>query len=35
MGYWVASSGDVTDDVWKKYIEEQRPDEPDYDLQVL
>lgn len=34
-GYWVASSGNVTDEVWKKYIEEQRPDEPDDDFRVL
>jgi len=34
-GYWVASSGNVTDEVWKKYIEEQKPDEPDDDFRVL
>lgn len=28
-GYWVASSGNVTDEVWMKYIEDQKPDEPD------
>lgn len=27
-GYWVASSGNVTEDVWKKYIEEQKPEPP-------
>jgi len=34
-GYWVASSGNVTDDVWKKYIEDQQPQEPDDDFRVL
>jgi len=34
-GYWVASSGYVTDDVWKKYIEDQQPKEPDDDFRVL
>lgn len=34
-GYWVASSGNVTDEVWKKYIEEQKPNEPDDDFRVL
>jgi putative transposase len=34
-GYWVASSGNVTDEVWKKYIEEQKTDEPDGDFRVL
>jgi len=33
--YWVASSGNVTDEVWKKYIEEQKPNEPDDDFRVL
>jgi len=33
--YWVASSGNVTDEVWKKYIEDQKPDEPDDDFRVL
>ena len=28
-GYWVASSGNVTDDVWQKYIEAQKPEIPD------
>jgi REP element-mobilizing transposase RayT len=23
--YWVATSGNVTDEVWKRYIEKQRP----------
>ena len=34
-GYWVASSGNVTDDVWKKYIEDQQPKEPGDDFRVL
>jgi len=34
-GYWVASSGNVTDDVWKKYIEDQQPKELDDDFRVL
>ena len=34
-GYWVASSGNVTDEVWKKYIEDQKPAEPDDDFRVL
>lgn len=34
-GYWVASSGNVTDEVWKKYIEDQKPEEPDDDFRVL
>jgi putative transposase len=34
-GYWVATSGNVTDEVWKKYIEEQKPPEPDDDFQVV
>jgi len=25
QGYWVATSGNVTDEVWKRYIEEQKP----------
>ena len=28
-GYRVASSGNVTDDIWKKYIEDQQPKEPE------
>jgi len=28
-GYRVASSGNVTDEVWMKYIEDQKPEEPD------
>ena len=34
-GYWVASSGNVTDEVWKEYIKNQKPDEPDDDFSVL
>jgi putative transposase len=29
LGYWVASSGNMTDEVWKKYIQEQKSGEPD------
>jgi len=25
----VATSGNVTDEVWKKYVEDQKPEEPD------
>ncbi len=31
-GYWVASGGDVTDEVWKVYIENQKPND---DFSVL
>jgi len=34
-GYWVASSGNVTDEVWKKYIEGQQPEPPDDDFKVV
>jgi len=34
-GYWVVSSGNVTDDMWKKYIDEQQPDEPDDNFRVV
>ena len=34
-GYWVASSGNVTDEVWKKYIENQKPEEPDDNCNVV
>ncbi len=27
-GYWVSSSGNVTDEVWKDYIKNQKPPEP-------
>lgn len=33
--YWVSSSGDVTDEVWKKYIEEQKPEDPDDNFHVV
>ncbi|MFZ0207951.1 MAG: transposase [Roseiarcus sp.] len=28
-GYWVATSVNVTEEVWKKYIEDQKPEVPD------
>ncbi len=34
-GYWVASSGNVTDEVWKKYIETQKPEPPDDNFKVI
>jgi putative transposase len=34
-GYWVATSGNVTDEVRKRYIEEQKPPEPDDDFNVV
>ena len=34
-GYWVASSGNVTDEVWKEYIANQKPPEPDDNFEVL
>ena len=34
-GYWVASSGNVTDEVWKKYIEDQKPEMPDDHFKVV
>ena len=34
-GYWVASSGNVTDEVWKKYIKEQQPEPPDDNFKVV
>jgi len=34
-GYWVATSGNVTDEVWKKYIEDQKPEEPDDNVKVV
>ena len=33
-GYWVASSGNVTDEVWMEYIKSQAPPEPDDNLKV-
>ena len=35
MGYWVASSGNVTDEGWKKYIEDQNPETPDDNVKVI
>lgn len=34
-GYWVASSGNVTDEVWKEYIKNQKPPEPDDDFEAV
>jgi len=34
-GYWVASSGNVTDEVWKEYIKNQKPPEADDDFDVV
>ena len=34
-GYWVVSSGNVTDDVWKEYVENQKAPEPDDDFKVV
>jgi hypothetical protein len=34
-GCWVASSGNVTDEVWKKYIEDQKPEKPDDNFKVI
>jgi putative transposase len=33
-GYWVASSGNVTDEVWMEYIKNQAPPEPDDNFKV-
>ena len=33
--YWVASSGNVTDEVWQKYIEDQKPEVPDDNFKVV
>ena len=33
-GYWVATNGNVTDKVGKKYIERQKPDERDNNFKV-
>src|SRR5207244_10723606 len=33
-GYWVVSSGNVTDEVWAEYIKNQTPPEPDDDFNV-
>jgi len=34
-GYWVATNGNVTDEVWKEYINNQKPPEPDDDFTVV
>ena len=34
-GYWVASSGNVTDEMWKEYIKNQQPPDPDDDFHVV
>lgn len=34
-GYWAATSGNVTDEIWKKYIEDQKPEEPDDNFKVV
>ena len=34
-GYWVATSGNVTDEVWKEDIKEQKAPEPDDDFRVV
>lgn len=33
-GYWVASSGNVTEEVWKEYIKNEAPPEPSDDFHV-
>jgi len=35
QGYWVCSSGNVTDEVWKEYIKNQKPPHPDDDFEVV
>ena len=34
-GYWVASSGNVKDEVWKSYIENQEVENPDDSFNVI
>jgi len=34
-GYWVATSGNVTDEVWKEYIANQTLPEPDDDFKIV
>ena len=34
-GYWVVSSGNVTDEAWKEYIKNQKPPEPDDNFDVI
>jgi REP element-mobilizing transposase RayT len=33
-GYWAASSGNVTDEVWMEYIKNQVPPEPEDNFKV-
>ena len=33
-GYWVCTSGNVTDEVWMEYIKTQKPLEPDDNFEV-
>jgi len=33
--YWLAISGNVADETWKRYIEEQKPLELDNDFNVV
>ena len=33
-GYWVVSSGNVTDEMWVDYIKNQTPPEPDDNFNV-
>jgi Transposase IS200 like len=33
-GYWVSSSSNVTDEVWKKYIEDRNPEASDYQFKA-
>ncbi len=35
IGYWVATSGNATDEVWKEYINNQQPPEPNDDFTVV
>jgi len=34
-GYWVATSGNVTDEVWMEYIKNQQPPKPDDEFRVV
>ena len=34
-GYWEVTSGNVTGEVWKEYIETQKPPESDDNFQVV
>ena len=33
-GYWIASNGNVADEVWQGYIKNQKPPEPDDNFTV-